>query len=80
MLWTLKVDRDGTMHTVIGRHLILSTGPGGTVPVRPSYPGEESFQGEVMHSKDFKNASKWNGKRGIVIGTANTGEQCQGRR
>lgn len=26
-----------------------------------------------MHSKDYKNASKWKGKHGVVIGTANTG-------
>ncbi len=74
MLWTLQVNRDGTVHTVIGKHLVLSTGPGGHVPIRPSYPGQESFKGEVIHSKDYTNASKWKGKKGIVIGTANTGE------
>lgn len=27
-----------------------------------------------MHSKDFKNASKWKGKHGVVVGIANTGK------
>jgi len=74
MLWTIQVDREGTIQTVLGKHLVLSVGPGGTIPIRPRYPGEESFKGEVIHSKDFRNASKWKGRKGIVIGTANTGE------
>lgn len=78
MLWTLKVDREGTIHTVIGRHLVLSTGPGGTIPIRPTYPGRELFKGEVLHSKDFRTAAGWKGKKGLVIGTANTGEQEKG--
>ena len=73
MLWTLKVDRNGTIYTVIGRHLILSTGPGGTIPIRPTYPGREIFKGEVLHSKDYKSAAGWKGSKGLVIGTANTG-------
>lgn len=27
-----------------------------------------------MHSADYKSASGWKGKRGLVIGTANTGK------
>jgi cation diffusion facilitator CzcD-associated flavoprotein CzcO len=28
-----------------------------------------------MHSKDYKNASDWKGKHGVVVGTANTGNK-----
>ena len=73
MLWTLKVKREGLVYTVVGRHLILSTGPGGTVPIQPEYPDRDLFEGVVLHSNTFTNASGWKGKKGLVIGTANTG-------
>jgi hypothetical protein len=31
------------------------------------------FQGLILHSAEYKDASQWKGKRGVVIGTANTG-------
>jgi cation diffusion facilitator CzcD-associated flavoprotein CzcO len=35
---------------------------------------QKSFRGEVLHSVDYKSATRWNGKAGIVVGSANTGE------
>ncbi|KAL1615257.1 hypothetical protein SLS56_011881, partial [Neofusicoccum ribis] len=35
----------------------------------------ESFKGTVIHSVAYRSAKDWVGKRGIVIGTANTGER-----
>lgn len=34
---------------------------------------QEKFKGTVLHSAEYKSASQWSGKTGIVVGTANTG-------
>jgi len=39
----------------------------------PHYPGQENFKGTVLHSSAWKSAKPWKGKKGIVVGTANTG-------
>ena len=65
----MVVDVKGVERTLIGRNLVLCTGPGGTVPIKPKIPGEESFKGTVLHSNDFSTAKAWAGKRGLVIGT-----------
>jgi Flavin-binding monooxygenase-like len=35
--------------------------------------GQEIFKGHTLHSVHYTNPSAWKGKRGIVVGTANTG-------
>lgn len=35
---------------------------------------KKTFQGEVLHSVDYKSAKAWKGKKGLIIGSANTGE------
>jgi hypothetical protein len=39
----------------------------------PNLPNREKFNGTVLHSVDYKNSDSWSGKKGVVIGTANTG-------
>jgi cation diffusion facilitator CzcD-associated flavoprotein CzcO len=39
----------------------------------PSFPGLEDFEGTWLHSRDYKDADKWAGKKVVVVGTANTG-------
>ena len=34
---------------------------------------QENYRGDILHSVDYSAADKWRGKRGIVVGTANTG-------
>lgn len=72
--WTLHVSREGnsTMQTLTCRYLVMAVGGGGQVPIMPTYPGQEEFQGIILHSADYKSADSWQGKAGIVIGTANT--------
>jgi hypothetical protein len=77
-LWTLHVARAGrdgattTTTTMTCRHVIIAVGSGGQIPEMPTFPGRESFQGEVLHSVDYRSAASWKGKAAIVIGTANT--------
>lgn len=39
---------------------------------RPSFPGADSFPGEILHSVDYRRPSQFAGKRVLVIGAAET--------
>ena len=39
----------------------------------PSFPGLSDFQGEVVHSHDYREPSKYAGKRVLIIGIGNSG-------
>jgi thioredoxin reductase len=71
-IWTLRVNRSGKQQTLICRHVVIAVGSGGQIPLMPSFPGREDFQGEVLHSVDYRSAKTWKGKSAIVVGTANT--------
>ena len=38
---------------------------------------QENYRGDILHSVDYSAADKWCGKRGIVVGTANTGRMLR---
>ena len=42
-------------------------------PKMPSYPGQDSFAGELLHSAGYKSADQLAGKRVVVVGAGNTG-------
>jgi len=42
-------------------------------PKMPSYPGQDDFTGEIIHSADYKRAEQLAGKRVVVVGAGNTG-------
>ncbi|OCT44725.1 Flavin-binding monooxygenase-like family protein [Cladophialophora carrionii] len=71
--WTLHVRRNGNDISLTAKHIVLAVGGGGHIPYMPAFPGRESYKGDVVHSSAFKDGSPWKGKRGIVIGAANTG-------
>ncbi|GIZ45244.1 hypothetical protein CKM354_000842200 [Cercospora kikuchii] len=59
------------------RNLVLCIGPGAKTPVSPSWASQgaikaSNFQGTIIHSVNYHNPKGFEGKRGIVIGTANT--------
>ncbi|MEZ5854491.1 MAG: NAD(P)/FAD-dependent oxidoreductase [Hyphomicrobiaceae bacterium] len=71
--WTLEVKRaDGSTRTVKPRHVVFATGVS-AVPIMPNLPGIETFAGELMHSAHYDSGHKWKGKKGIVLGTGNSG-------
>lgn len=43
------------------------------VPNRPSWPGLDGFEGEVIHSSEYKNGEPYRGKRVLVVGFGNSG-------
>lgn len=56
------------------RHLIMATGLN-RMPVRPSWPGRELFDGPVVHSADYQNGARFGGQRVLVVGIGNTGAE-----
>src|SRR4051812_41438965 len=41
----------------------------------PSWPGRDSYTGELVHSGDYKNADPYIGKTVLVVGTGNSGAE-----
>lgn len=54
------------------RNVIVATGYT-RVPNRPVWPGQESFEGPVLHSSEYRNGAPWKGKRVLVVGLGNSG-------
>lgn len=72
-LWDVKLTRNGEPRTVRAKHLVMALGGGIANPVMPVYEGRDNFDGDIIHSAAWKNADAYKGKRGIVVGSANTG-------
>jgi cation diffusion facilitator CzcD-associated flavoprotein CzcO len=70
--WTITVISKNQTKTLTARHLVLATGATGSIPKMPDLAGKEAFRGEVLHSVDYKNATRWKGKKCVIVGTANT--------
>ncbi|PGH12145.1 hypothetical protein AJ79_04439 [Helicocarpus griseus UAMH5409] len=70
--WNLVIRRKDGETRVSARHLVLSTGATGQDAAVPAFPGREKFKGLVLHSSEYKSASQWKGKSGVVVGSANT--------
>ena len=45
------------------------------VPSMPSWPGLDSYQGEVVHAATYRSADPFRNKRVLVVGTGNTGAE-----
>jgi hypothetical protein len=54
------------------RALVVATGIASN-PHSPRLPGEESYQGNVLHSSAYAEPSPYRGKRVLVIGVGNSG-------
>ena len=71
--WTITTKSKDTESKIVARTLVLATGGYAGVPVNPDWPGRERYNGTALHGTEFKSAAPWKGKRGVVVGTANTG-------
>lgn len=70
--WILTMRREGEVLTMRARHVVLAVGNMGVDPKIPEYANRERFQGDVVHGISWKNARPWAGKKGVIIGSANT--------
>jgi len=46
-----------------------------SLPRLPSWPGQDTFAGQLIHSFDYRNGQAWSGKRALVIGVGNSGAE-----
>lgn len=70
--WEVDVRNEGLVTSIRPKHLVFATG-NCSIPNLPSFPGQDSFQGEIVHSSRFtgcRNSSRdWHGKRCIIVGS-----------
>lgn len=55
-------------------HLVLATGVN-RHPNIPQWPGQDQFQGEILHSRLYKTGAAYRGKNVLVVGMGNTGAE-----
>ncbi|KIL55508.1 hypothetical protein M378DRAFT_1042155 [Amanita muscaria Koide BX008] len=67
--WTVTVKRaDGTERVLDVRHVIFTTGISGIAPKMPLLPRISKFQGQVLHSSQYKKALDHAGKKVVIVG------------
>jgi cation diffusion facilitator CzcD-associated flavoprotein CzcO len=71
--WTVDLRRGGgKKRTLRPRHIVMATGVSG-IPNRPQIAGLEDFGGAVLHSSEYGDATEWQGRNALVVGTGNSG-------
>ena len=63
-----------TGETLVSRAVVLATGANAQ-PVVPELGGRDRFAGTITHSRDYREASAWQGRRLLVVGMGNTGAE-----
>ncbi|NP_001088100.1 uncharacterized protein LOC494799 [Xenopus laevis] len=73
--WEVVTEKEGKQEAAIFDAVLVCTGhhTNAHLPL-DSFPGIERFKGKYFHSRDYKNPQLFNGKRVIVIGIGNSGE------
>jgi putative flavoprotein involved in K+ transport len=59
---------------VEARIAVVATGYD-VVPKMPSWPGEETFTGELIHAREYRGAGPFAGRGVLVVGAGNTGTE-----
>lgn len=75
--WTVYTSGTQGKEEWKSKNLVLCIGPGHKSPVSPEWAAPENikasrFKGSIVHAANYHNANAFAGKRGVVIGTANT--------
>jgi cation diffusion facilitator CzcD-associated flavoprotein CzcO len=68
------VTTTGTGLEIISDNVVIATGLN-HAPTRPHYPGEESFEGRLVHSREYHSPGPFLGERVLVVGMGNTGAE-----
>lgn len=55
-----------------GHNLVMATGYTNQ-PVMPSWPGQDQFKGQILHSSQYKNGEAFADKNVLVVGFGNSG-------
>jgi putative flavoprotein involved in K+ transport len=71
--WTVVLRQaEGRTRTVRPRHIVMATGVSG-IPKLPDIPSLKNFEGRIVHSHDYGDATEWSQRNVLVIGTGNSG-------
>ncbi|GFZ51133.1 hypothetical protein JCM24511_08891 [Saitozyma sp. JCM 24511] len=55
-------------------HVVLATGLGGGKPKMPApFPGQDTWDGKVVHSSGHGSGAQWKGKKALVVGACTSG-------
>jgi cation diffusion facilitator CzcD-associated flavoprotein CzcO len=57
-----------------GRRVVVATGYN-RVPNTPRWPGQETFPGRIIHSREYTNGEAFHGDRVLVVGFGNSGAE-----
>ncbi len=60
-----------TQRTWHSANVVIATGRA-RLPVRPGWPGMESFRGQILHSGEYRNGDPWSGRPVLVVGFGNS--------
>ncbi len=60
--------------TIFANHVVVCTGVNNAIH-QPSWPGMASYQGQIIHSRAYKNPKAFNDQRVLVIGMGNSGAE-----
>jgi cation diffusion facilitator CzcD-associated flavoprotein CzcO len=76
--WTVSATSPEGKVEFNAKNLVLSIGTGHLTPSLPSWATPDKiaasgYKGTIMHSTNYTSSTAWAGKRGLVVGTANTG-------
>jgi putative flavoprotein involved in K+ transport len=67
--WQATLRRgDGSTRTLRPRHIVMATSVS-AVPHRPHIATLEDFDGEVLHSSEYRDGQRWRGRPVVVLGT-----------
>lgn len=56
--YSVEIESEGRTDFLTTTHIVLATGSFSRIPVRPRFPGEDSFTGKVYHTSQHKSASQ----------------------
>jgi len=69
---TWKVQTQDTVYTAL--NVVIASGVNRVTSI-PTWKGMDSFSGEVLHSRNYKNGSPYSKKKVLVVGMGNTGAE-----
>jgi cation diffusion facilitator CzcD-associated flavoprotein CzcO len=58
----------------LSRSVVVATGAN-NVPNVPTFAGQQDYRGELMHSRSYRDATPFTGRRALVVGMGNTGAE-----
>lgn len=67
-LWQVTTSHGTALEAV---NLVIATGLS-HVPRRPRYPNQDSYEGDLLHSADYRNGDPYTGKHVLVVGFGNS--------